>query len=141
MKKRKNNPFKVPKGYFDTLEETLLEKTKTNYNAYGFQTPKGYFNHLEKEILQKTTRNNKKKGNIITRVIFGSASIAAAFLLFFTLQSPSETLVAENKEQAFEDYIETYYLEDFDSFEFLSLMEEGEIESTLTYNSKPRNEN
>ena len=137
MKTQKNNPFKVPKGYFDTLEETLLQKTKANHNAYGFQIPKGYFNRLEKEILFKTQRNKKGVDKNTNHILFATLSIAASFLSFFTVSGPSETLILENKEQAFEEYIETYYLEDFDSYELLSLLEEGEIETTLTYNSKP----
>jgi hypothetical protein len=137
MKTQKNNPFKVPKGYFDTLEETLLQKTKANHNAYGFQIPKGYFIRLEKEILFKTQRNKKGMDKNIKHILFATLSIAASFLFFFTVSGPSETLILENKEQAFEEYIETYYLEDFDSYELLSLLEEGEIETTLTYNSKP----
>jgi|TARA_A200000113_G_scaffold217285_1_gene223533 hypothetical protein len=137
MKTRKNNPFKVPKGYFDTLEENLVQKTKANHNAYGLQTPKGYFDRLEKEILYKTQKKDKKVDKNIRRILVTSVSIAASFLFFFTVSSPSETLIIENKEQAFDDYIETYYLEEFNSYELLTLLEEGEIETSLTYNSKP----
>jgi hypothetical protein len=56
MKYKNNNPFKVPKGYFNILEEKLLKKTKINLNAYGYKIPKNYLNELEKEIIKKTSK-------------------------------------------------------------------------------------
>ena len=60
MKYKNHNPFMVPKGYFNILEEKLLKKTKINLNAYGYKTPKNYLNELEKEILKKNLKNFKK---------------------------------------------------------------------------------
>ena len=46
----KNNPFKIPKKYFQELEYLLTENTNVKNNL---STPKDYFNTLEEEILKE----------------------------------------------------------------------------------------
>lgn len=139
MKIKKQPPFKVPKGYFDALEEMVLDKTKTNYNAYGFKTPKNYFETLEKKILRKTIGFEKKSKKLFQNAFAATLTAAACLALYFSINTtPNQTIISEKKsEQAFEDFIENYYLEDRDSYDILSLLEETEIETALTFNSKP----
>ena len=136
----KKNQFKVPIGYFDDLEEILLKKTKNNYNAYGFKTPEVYFNKLEVDIIKKTIETKKVSNKKIENSLLGFmvATIATVcIMLYFTFSPSSGTLVKLKKENAFDEYIETYYLEDLNSFEILSMLEDSEIENTINYNSKP----
>ena len=140
MEINRKNPFKVPVGYFDDLEEILLKKAKDNYNAYGFQTPKVYFNKLEFDIIEKTIETKKVSNKKIENSLLGvmAATVATLYIMLYFIFSPSSgTLVKLKKENAFDEYIETYYLEDFNSFEILSMLEDGEIENTINYNSKP----
>ena len=140
MEINRKNPFKVPVGYFDDLEEILLKKAKDNYNAYGFQTPKVYFNKLEFDIIEKTIETKKVSNKKIENSLLGvmAATVATLYIMLYFIFSPSSgTLVKLKKENAFDEYIETYYLEDLNSFEILSMLEDGEIENTINYNSKP----
>jgi len=55
-------------------------------------------------------------------------SIAAIMLLMLTLTSkenPQPTI----EEQALNDFVENYYLENMDSYEILSMIEDNEIET------------
>ena len=116
MKYKNHNPFQVPKGYFNILEEKLLKKTKINLNAFGYNIPKDYFNKLEKEIIKKTYKISKRKNNKI-----------------FSSEDP----IIIEKEEVFEDFVESYYLEDLNTYEILSMLDENDIETTLKYSPKP----
>jgi hypothetical protein len=47
-----NNPFSVPEGYFDSLDEQVLSKIKLEEfkNKNGFTVPEGYFDELPGNI-------------------------------------------------------------------------------------------
>ncbi len=140
MKSKNRKTFKVPKGYFDDLERSLLKKTRLNYNAYGYRTSKDYFNRLEKEILRKTSKvSNLNKSKIFKLTLLTISGVAASLIVFynFSFTSSSQPFVIIQKEEVFKDFIETYYLEDFNSYEVLSMLEENEIETTLIYTSIP----
>src|SRR5690606_33701738 len=63
----KNNPFKVPNGYFEELESLTrfrvrLDETSTkgedrasNQSGYGFSTPENYFDRLESMVLAQVS--------------------------------------------------------------------------------------
>ena len=53
--KQKGSGFKVPKGYFDALEATVIAELSTEKLPVkeGFTTPKGYFNTLEDAVFNK----------------------------------------------------------------------------------------
>ena len=137
MESKNNNPFKVPNGYFETLEKELLEKTKTNYNAYGFKTPKGYFDQLERNILVKTIPQKVLNNKTLKRILFGISSVAASLLLHYNIANSNDPLITDNGGQTFEEYLENYYLEDLNSYEILSMLDDAEIETSFTYISKP----
>ena len=140
MGSKKNNPFRVPKDYFDSLEKKLLEKNQINFDANGYKAPKDYFDILEKELLRKNARiTNSNKSKIFKRVLLTISGIAASLLVFYNISyaSSSGLIVYDEKEEASEDFIEIYYLEDFDSYKVLSMLDENEIENTLSYTSNP----
>ena len=137
MKYKNNNPFKVPKGYFNILEEKLLEKTKINLNACGYKTPKDYFNKLEKEIIKKTSKISKDKNNKkLISPLLALTGIAVSITLFYNIFTSKNPIIIE-KEEVFEDFVESYYLEDLNTYEIISMLEENDIETTLKYSPKP----
>lgn len=145
MKSKKKNPFKVPKGYFNSLEKSLLKKNQVNLNASGYKTPKNYFNELEKEIFKKTSKISKlKNSKILKRFLLTFSGIAASIIMFYIIIPYSISpypLAIQEKEEVFEDFIETYYLEDFESYEIFSMLEENEIQTRFVYTSNPQYEN
>ena len=140
MEYKNTNPFKVPGGYFGELEEGLLKKTKLNYNAYGYKTSKDYFDKLENEVLTKTLKISKfNKHKIFKRALFIISGVAASFILFYEISSTFffKPIAVFEKEEVTENYIETYYLEELNSYEILSMLDEDEIEATFSFSSKP----
>ena len=141
MKIKNRNPFKVPKGYFNSLEKSLLKKNQVNFNAGGFKIPKNYFNELEKEIFKKTIKISKlNNSKILKRALLTFSGIAASIIMFYIITTPysvtPKSYAIQDKE-VFEDFIENYYLEDFESYEIFSMLDENEIQATLVYSSKP----
>lgn len=127
----------VPKGYFNILEEKLLKKTKINLNAYGYKIPKNYLNELEKEIIKKTSKISKRKNNKkLKSSILALTGIAVSITLFYNIFSSEDSIIIE-KEEVFEDFVESYYLEDLNTYEIISMLEENDIETTLKYSPKP----
>lgn len=125
----KSNPFKIPKNYFQELEYLLIEKTKTTSVKNNLSTPKDYFNTLEKEILKEIYPEKKSLFNV-KRIIISLTGIAASFLILFIFNT-FETPKTITEDQAFNDYLESYYLEDLDSYEMLSMIEDSEIEKIV----------
>lgn len=127
----------VPKGYFNILEDKLLKKTKINLNAYGYKIPKNYLNELEKEIIKKTLKISKRKNNKkLKSSILALTGIAASVTFFFNIFWSEYPIIIE-KEEVFEDFVESYYLEDLNTYEILSMLDENDIETTLKYSPKP----
>ena len=124
-----SNPFRIPKNYFQELEYLLIEKIKTTSVKNNLSTPKDYFNSLEEEILKEIYPEKKSLSNV-KKITISITSIAASFLILFvfnTFEAPKTT----TEDQAFNDYLESYYLEDLDSYEMLSMIEDSEIEKIV----------
>lgn len=133
---KQHNPFKVPKGFFERLEEELCNSEDSISKLNPFSTPEYYFEDLEKTLVQEVegiATTSKRSSN---NLIYGFMATAAAILLLIGLFKKPAT-VEINKEKAFNDFIESYYLEDFDSYEMLSMMEDNEIESPFDQITKP----
>ena len=83
----KKHGFKVPKNYFETVEDDFF--VKLNESSFpkeaGFSIPKGYFDSLEDTILTKleTTKKPTKVISLRSKVIrFAPFAAAASILLF-----------------------------------------------------------
>jgi hypothetical protein len=133
---KQHNPFKVPKGYFEKLEEELCNSEDSISKLNPFSTPENYFEDLEKKILQEVVTSSPTSKRSSNNLIYGFIASAAAILLLIGLFEQPAT-VEIKKEQALNDFIESYYLEDFDSYEMLSMMEDNEIESPFDQITKP----
>jgi hypothetical protein len=79
-----------------------------------------------------STTSKRSSNNLIYSFI---ASAAAILILIGLFEQPSRVEI--EKEQALNDFIERYYLEDFDSYEMLSMIEDNEIESPFGQITKP----
>ena len=130
----KKNPFKIPENYFQELEYLLIENTKNKSVKNNLSTPKDYFNTLEKEILKKVYPEKKSLSNV-RKIIISLTSIAASLSILFILNT-FETPKKITEDQAFNDYLESYYLEDLDSYEMLSMIENSEIEKIINSSLK-----
>jgi hypothetical protein len=133
---KQHNPFKVPKGYFEKLEEELCNSEDSISKLNPFSTPENYFEDLEKKILQEVVTSSPTSKRSSNNLIYGFIASAAAILLLIGFFEQPTTVEIE-KEQALNDFIESYYLEDFDSYEMLSMMEDNEIESPFDQITKP----
>ena len=133
MTNQNKNPFKLPKGYISFLEKEILIKTKTNFSGYGFKTPKSYFKNLEKNIIEKTFGKNIFYINRNYKYLFSSLFIAISIFLYYNLSISSETLIIKENKISFDDYIENYYIDDLNSYEIISMLEEDETNYTLKY--------
>ena len=133
---KQHNPFKVPKGYFEKLEEELCNSEDSISKLNPFSTPEHYFEDLEKKILQEVVTSSPTSKRSSNNLIYGFIASAAAILFLIGLFEQPATVEIE-KEQALNDFIESYYLEDFDSYEILSMMEDNEIESPFDQITKP----
>ena len=133
MTNQSKNPFKLPKDYFSFLEKEILIKTKTNFSGYGFKTSKSYFKNLEEDIIEKTIGKNNfyiKRNN---KYLLSSILIAASIFLYYSLSISSETLIIKENKISFDDYIENYYIDDLNSYEIISMLDEDETNYTLKY--------
>lgn len=133
MTNKRKNPFKLPKDYFSFLEKEVLIKTKTNFSGYGFKTSKSYFKNLEEDIIEKTIGKNNfyiKRNN---KYLLSSIFIAASIFLYYSLSISSETLIIKENKISFDDYIENYYMDDLNSYEIISMLDEDETNYTLKY--------
>ena len=130
----KNNPFKIPENYFQKLEYLLIENTKNTSVKNNLSTPKDYFNTLEKEILKEIYPEKKSLSNV-RKIIISFTSIAASLSILFILNT-FEVPKKITEDQAFNDYLESYYLEDLDSYEMLSMIENSEIEKIVNSSLK-----
>ena len=124
----KENGFKVPEGYFDSLEGNIMSelKLKEQVNTSGFSTPHNYFEALEDHILDQVSEEKDIKViKLFSRkgIVYASA-IAAAVLLLFNLSifGKSEEWVIDN------ETVENYILdENIDSYEIASLLNEEDL--------------
>ncbi len=56
------NSFKVPKGYFDTVEDAIFAKLAVEKlsKKEGFSTPDSYFDTIEDSVFEKIQKENKQ---------------------------------------------------------------------------------
>ncbi len=116
MKKYKSNNnigFKVPDGYFETLETRLLD-LRENENQAGFEVPKDYFENLEERLLQHVKPAHKvyrlQADNIkwIAPLLAAAALVAVVLttkFLFNPAPQDNATPLASVKNEELMEYI------------------------------------
>ena len=127
---RQKNPFKIPEEYFDELEEQFCNSEDFISKLNPFNSPLHYFENLESSLLKALDLKNTTYKKVSRRLILQFISVAASILLVSTIFLVSQKEKIE-KDEALNDFIENYYLEDFDSYKILSMMDDSEIDLTL----------
>ena len=127
---RKKNPFKIPEEYFDELEEQFCNSEDFISKLNPFNSPSHYFENLESSLLKTLDPKNSTIKDVSKRLTLQFISAAATILLVSTIFLISQKEKTD-KDQALNDFIENYYLEDFDSYKILSMMDDKEIDLTL----------
>lgn len=125
----KESGFEIPKGYFDSLEDTIISniKLKELSSESGFKTPDNYFDSLEETILSKISeKENTKVISLFTRQnIVYLSGIAAAILLLFNLNIFNNDSLDWNLDT---ETVENYIIdENISSYEIASLLNEDEL--------------
>lgn len=144
MKKNKihninENGFNTPDGYFNSLEDNIMNELKLNEVAKSkseFKTPDNYFETLEDSILSKVSEEKPIKViNLFSKKnIIYATSIAAAVLLLFNLSIFKAKPSFDNLDS---ETVENYILsENVESYEIASLLNEDELteENFLEFN-------
>ena len=131
----KETGFKVPKDYFDSVEDNVFHaiKLKELSEESGFKTPDNYFDTIEDAILSKVSeKENTKVISIFNRrnLIYASG-IAAAVLLLLNLSLFEKKTGWEDIEA---ETVENYIInENIGSYEIAALLIDEELnENTFT---------
>ena len=133
---KKHNPFKIPDGYFESFEEKLCNSEDAVSKLNPFSTPEGYLENLENSIHKKIGISQKSAKNRLKNSTLRYTLVAAVIVFIVTLFQVNRSAEIE-KEQALNEFIENYYLESFDSYEMLSVLEDNELESTFNLVRRP----
>ena len=84
---------------------------------------------------QSEKNNSFIKSNV--KYVFLSLVFAVSIFIYYGLSVSSETLIKKENKISFDDYIENYYLDELNSYEIISMLEEAEIDNTLKYDQIP----
>lgn len=129
LKHIKDQGFKVPKDYFETLEDQIMSNITLDTQipkarTPGFETPKDYFNTLEDNIFIKleTPQETKVLPLFKKRNILYFSSIAAVLLIMLAI------FVNTDSEALDYDLVENYIInEDVDVYELATLLTDEEL--------------
>lgn len=126
----KESGFKVPKDYFNTVEDHIMSEIKLK--AHGtdspFTLPPNYFDILEDNIL--STVSEKKSPKVITlfskkNMIYISGIAAAILLIFFNGFLFEKKLTLDQFDS---ETVANYILnENFESYEIADLLDEEDL--------------
>ena len=137
-----NSGLKVPKDYFDNLEDRFMTEIKLNEagKSPGFKAPEGYFDTLENSILSQVVEKETTKVIPLfnRKNLLYVSSVAAAVLLLFNLSIFEKETSWDNLDI---ESVENYILEEnVGTYEIASLLLEDEISeddfSTLEFDDE-----
>ena len=126
--------FKVPEGYFDGVEASILQKLDESKlpETAGFKTPEGYFDSLEHRFIDAIHSSEEKTGVISLinrRNVTFIVAIAACLAILVTV---GVNTLQGNEEQfdvaTVTEYIDDGHL-DLSAYDVSNLLAEDELES------------
>ncbi len=132
----KTSGFKVPKDYFEGLEDAILNEIhlKAQVKDTGFKVPNNYFDTVETSILSKLEKPEVKVIPLFSRkTILTLSSIAAAVVLFFSLNLFKTNLSIDSLDT---DTVENYILDEIELNDLSVLIEDSELSQTDFINYK-----
>ena len=116
---RKNQPFKVPEGYFDSLEERILKAAASSASKEeslerfesGFTVPDYYFEKLEDRVMERVQEPKQTKVRSLFKreTLYAFAGIAAVLVAIVStqlLKQPDDLSMQNIDMLALEGYIE-----------------------------------
>ena len=132
LKNISSNGFKVPKNYFEELEDKVFSKIDEGnipleVDSSGFATPDNYFGTIEDRIIDKVSEDREVKviSLLSKRNLIYASSIAAAMVIMFSLTLKNTDPNFDNLET---ETVENYILdENISSYEIASLLTEEEL--------------
>lgn len=128
-----NKPgFKVPEGYFDALEDSVMaqiksEELKQSIPHHGHKLPENYLDSVEDRVLDRIEPTQPKVISFINRkTLYYVSGIAAAVLVLFAVLVNR----GESTEGSLDyDTVENYIIDqELSTYEIASLLTEEEIE-------------
>lgn len=127
----KETGFKVPKDYFESLEDIVLSEVKLQetISESGYKVPDHYFNSLEDKIINAVQpQKDTKVIKLFTwRKASYAAAIAASFILtinIFFNKKPEHITIETIEIASIENYIID---EDLETAEFASLFTQEDL--------------
>lgn len=121
--------YKAPKHYFDSVEESILNKLNQNGDIEdikdtGYQVPDNYFETVEQSILEKVDSDNASVIQLSFRKrVYYIAGIAASLIIALSIY-----LNNEDQSILSEEMVETYFQNsDLNSYEIAELLTEAEF--------------
>ncbi|MGV6831568.1 MAG: hypothetical protein ACWA5P_08425 [bacterium] len=129
----KNTGFETPKNYFDSVEDSVLAKLKTEklkelVTNTGYEAPKEYLSNIEDSVLDKLSDKPVKVISLnVKRMLYSVASIAAILVLYFAVFNSGNNSSLDSIES---EVVERYFIDNgIDSDELASLLTEEDLES------------
>lgn len=129
----KNTGFKTPKDYFDTVEDAVFSKLKTeditdNIEDTGFKLPDNYLNTIEDKVFTKLESKDTKVISIFSkRNLLYISSVAAAIVILFSVLMKKEITLDQDLDY---DMVKNYIIDqDVSSYELAALLTEEELSS------------
>ena len=136
----RNSGFKVPKGYFDTLEDACSSKlSESLFPEYsGFETPNAYFDTLENTLLSKVKSSENRRVIRLRRQILNAAGVAAIFAVVLSILLIS---IRRNEEPSPDDIIAWMqeHIGDIDTIDIVSFFDYNSTPDDLLFDSSLEN--
>lgn len=133
--------FEVPNGYFESLEDRVLSKIKSEVIN---DIPEGYFDTIEDRVFEKIKNEEPKVISLKSRFVKVAAplAIAASILLLITLQlfnTNQKDVFANLETSEIETWINNGDL-DLETFEITSVYNDADFENIELYDSYSDND-
>lgn len=137
--KLRKNPFEIPNGYFDSVEDIVLAKLKAEaMNKVNCSSvPDGYFETFEETVISEIKTSKPKVISLKSRVvkIMAPIAITASLLLVFILSSDNQLYTFEDLTSSdIEQWIENEDIT-FDEIELALVIEDSDL-SGFEHSSK-----
>ena len=130
----KNSGFRVPEGYFDSIEDQVMSKIgeenlKGRISDTGFDLPDNYFEGLEDRVMSKIDKPETKVVSLFSRKrLYYISGVAAAILILVSVLINRTTTSTEDINY---EMVENYILDqDMSTYEIASLLTEDDLENS-----------
>jgi len=130
--------FKLPEGYFDSVEERLIERWDSKIPGdTGFSVPEGYFETLSETLQEKITPEKNNRGRVISlfrgkKLAYVVSTIAACLtvLLYIKLYDTNTTKWSDVALSEMENYIAQGHVK-LNAYDYAAIFNDVDLD-TLT---------